>query len=143
MIAGLWLIAVALAFAVAYAMNFYSSTLKLGRALSGVSTGTGYQDAITPPWSSDLALCIYSGQFVLFAVMAWKVGWGSAFGSLAVMYFGAGIAKLMLPKAGSPYFVNLIFRSMMARYADYLRDGDKLRAETMKELLEIAGVFPD
>ena len=143
MTVALWLIAVALAFGFAYTMEFGASTLAMGRELSGESTGTGYQDAITPPWYTKAAMCVYVGALVLFGVMAWQVGWGSALGSLGVIFFGAMIAKRLLPRAGSPHFVNQIVRSMLSRYADYVRDGDTLRAEAMKGLLDAAGLSPD
>lgn len=143
MTVALWLVAVALAFGFAYTMEFGASTLAMGRELSGEASGTGYQDAITPPWYTKLTMCVYAGALLLFGVMAWQVGWGSAFGSLGVIFFGAIVAKRLLPRAGSPHFVNHICRSMLSRYADYVRDGDTIRAEAMKGLLDAAGLSPD
>lgn len=143
MLITLWLIAVILAFGLAYTMQFGASTLAMGRVLSGENTGTGYQDAITPTWYTKLATCVYMGAVILFGVMAWQVGWGSAFGSLGIIFFGTMMAKLVLPQVGSSHFVNQISRSMLSRYANYVREGDTLRAEAMKELLIAAGLFSD
>jgi len=139
----LWVLAVVMAFAFAYALLFTASTHAIGVELSDTDSGTGFQDAITPPWQSNLAIITYVGCLVVVAIMWWQFGWKSGIGSLAVIFFGSMLAKRLLPKPGSNHYRYLIMHSMSNRYADYVRNGDVTRAEAMKYLLVKYGINPD
>lgn len=65
----LWLLVVVLAVGLAYTLQFSSATLAFGRELSGSTTTTGFQDAITPPWQTNLALTVYIGIAVVVISM--------------------------------------------------------------------------
>lgn len=163
----LWLLAVILAFAFAYIMqftgatlsmgrelflgrewtdfdaDFTAATLSMGRELSGTPSPTGFQDAITPPWLTKLTLVVYFGCALVIGFMWWYLGWQSSLGGAAVIFFGGGIAKLLLPKPTGAHYKHLIISSMSSRYADYVRDSDNIRAEAMKHLLAKAGTDVD
>jgi hypothetical protein len=139
----LWLVAVAFAFGFAYTMQFSGVTLQFGRALAGEDSGTGYQDAITPPWQTKLALIVYLGSFTIIGAIWWKLGWASGLGALALILVGSSLAKIVLPKPAGPHYKNLIMQSMCSRYADFVTNGDSMRADAMKELLVRAGINPD
>lgn len=136
----LWLVAVELTFCLAYTILFTGATLHLGRELAGTNSGTGYQNAITPPWQSILALFVYAGCAATIGIIWWKLGWLSGLGSLALIFFGSSLAKLALPKPISNHYKNLIFRSMRSRHADFVKNGDSMRADAMKLLLDQAGI---
>lgn len=138
-----WLLVAVLAVGLAYTLQFSSATLAFGRELSGSTTTTGFQDAITPPWQSCLALTVYIGIAVVVISMWWLLGWISALAGLGAVFIGSFVAKLVLPKSSGPHYRRLILQSMVARYANYVRDGDALRADAMKQLLIRAGVDPD
>lgn len=138
----LFLTSILLAFGLAYTLKIAESALVLGRQLSGEFTGTGYQDAISPPWATKLAMCVYAGMPLLFIFAVATQGWGSAAVTLAIIFLGGWVAGRVLPQASSPHFLGLIHRSMISRYADYVRDGDALRADAMKDLLITAGLLP-
>jgi hypothetical protein len=116
----LWLVAVSFAFGFAYTMQFSGATLQLGRELADTSSGTGYQDAITPPWQTKLALFVYAASVVIIGIICWKLGWASGLGRLVLILFGSSLAKLALPKPTSSHYKGLILRSMCSRYADFV-----------------------
>ncbi len=142
MITLLWIFAGIVSIAFAYSMRFTQATLSYGRSLADTEVGTGVQDAITPPWQTNLAMMTYICFAAVVGVMWWQIGWGSGLGSLALVLFGGGIVGAMLPDKDSSHFRGLIQRSMISRHADFIRDGDKMRAQAMGDLLTRAGIEP-
>ena len=72
--AGLWALVVILTPAFGYTMRFTAATLAVGRDLAGTTSGTGFQDAITPPWETTFALSVYTGIPVVVGLMWWQLG---------------------------------------------------------------------
>lgn len=130
---------VALAFA--YELRFTEATLHMGRTLSGTVSGAGLQDAITPPASSYIAFGVY-GVTLLFIIVGFVLYgflWGIA--AFVGFYVLVGLSRiLLLPGPESPHFRRIVTASMIRRHADYLRDGDQLRASAMADLLRRAGI---
>lgn len=139
----LWILTIVMTFALSYSLQFTGATLAMGRELAETTTGTGFQDAITPPWETKLSLAIYAGCVMVLGVMWWQLGWLSALGGFAVLFLGASVAKFFLPSPTSGHYRTLIIQSMCSRYADFVRDGDALRADAMKQLLIKIGIDPD
>ena len=140
---GLWLLVAVLAVALAYTMQFTTATLTMGRELAGNTTKRGFQDAIAPPWQTNLALVVYVGIPTVAVVMWWRIGWPSALAGMVAIFVGSLVAGFIVPQAPGGHYQRLILQSMIARYANYVRDGDVLRAEAMKQLLTRAGIDPD
>ncbi len=111
--------------------------------LVGTGSSTGFQDAITPSWLPKFSLVVNLGCGVAVGLIWWHLGWLSALGCVAVIWFGGRIAKLVLPKPAGTYYKRLIINDMHSRYADHVRNGDIIRAEAMKDLLARAGVDMD
>ncbi|MBI2865297.1 MAG: hypothetical protein HYX94_12125 [Chloroflexi bacterium] len=86
---------------------------------------------------------VYASIPVLAIVMWWQFGWISALGALVALLIGSSVVKLALPRPSSEHYRRLILRSMCGRYANYVRDGDALRAGAMKDLLNRAGMDLD
>ena len=84
----LWILTIVMTFFLAYSLQFTGATLTMGRELADTTTGTGFQDAITPPLETKLSLTIYAGCVVVLGIMWWQLGWLSALGGVAIMYFG-------------------------------------------------------
>lgn len=139
----LWILCVIMAFAFAYMMQLYSATLALGRELADFSSKTGFQEAVAPPWEAYLMLAVQVVSVAVIGIMWWQLGGLSALGGAAVIFFGASLTKRLLPKPTSAHYIDFITRSMLWRYADYVRDGDTLRASAMKQLLVKAGFDPE
>jgi len=130
--------------ALGYVMRFTQATLAMGRSLSDTGTPTGYQDAITPPRFSRVALAVYvlclGGIICGFWQFGLLTGAGIVVGFLVALVINT---ELLLPKRDSEHFRKVILRSMIARHADYLKSGDALRASAMAMLLERAGIPVD
>ena len=139
----LWIGVLVLALAVAYSLRFTDATLSLGRALSETESGTGYQGAISPPWEVKFGLASYILTLGMIAFSWYAFGIGRAILSLVTFLIALLIFRRLLPGEDSPHFKHLIIGSMASRYANFVRDGDTVRATAMKELLVKAGVPPD
>jgi hypothetical protein len=137
---GLWIGTLALIPLLAYSLQFTEATLLVGRSLSDSDSKTGFQDAITPPWEAKLSLVIYGLTAADFAASWYEFGFGRAALCVIALFVGLLIARRILPKPDSPHFKVVIIRSMSNRYADYVRDGDQVRGNMMKMLLQRAGV---
>ena len=139
----LWFGVVVAAVSLAYNARFSGATLSFGRALSDTSSGTGYQDAVTPPWQTKFVLIVYGLVLAVLALSWYGFGVGRAIATLLVLILGSFVAYFLVPKQDSNHFRRLIIVSMSRRYADYVRDGDSVRADAMKMLLRKAGIDPD
>jgi hypothetical protein len=56
--------------------------------------------------------------------------------ALVALFAGTLAWRRMLPAENSAYFLKFIVGSMSSRYADFVRDGDTVRAAAMKDLLQ-------
>jgi len=138
----MWILAGLIAFPFAYMLQFSAATLLIGRELTPSDSYRGLQDAITPPWQTNLTMLVWATCAAIVGGMWWNLGILSAVGGMALIIFGAVVARQVLPKPTGNHYRGLILRSMISRYADYTRDGDKLRADAIKQLLVLAGVDP-
>jgi len=133
---------VALAFG--YELRFTEATLFIGRALSGTSRGTGCQDAITSPASSYVAFGVYGLALLVLVFGFFQYGFLIGLAALVGFYVLVSLNRiLLLPRRDSPHFLAIVTKSMIRRHADYMRDGDKLRAAAMADLLQRAGISVD
>ena len=132
--------AVVVALALAYELRFTEATLALGRFVAGETEGRGHQDAITPPASSNIGLAIYGLSLGVVVLAFVRFGLLLGIGMIAGFLVVVSIVKTLLPRPGSQHFQRLLIKSMCNRYADYVRDGDKLRAEAMAYMLNKAGL---
>lgn len=124
-----------------YVLEFTGATLAIGRFLGDGSTPRGYQDAVTPPWMTTIALLTYAVTFAGTVYGFWEFGGLTGVGIAIGFLVTTAINKLLLlPKANSQHFRSIIVQSMIYRHANYLKEGDALRATVMGELLEKLGV---
>jgi hypothetical protein len=137
---GLWIGAIICGVGVAYSVTWSGATLAFGLALSTADSKTGYQDAVTPPWTATFSL-LMSAATVAVVVASWWA-FEAYRGGLSVVVFVASVlvSRQILPGEDSFHYKSLIIQSMASRYADYVRDNDKPRAAVMKDLLEKAGI---
>ncbi len=135
----LWGSVVVAACALSYVTQFAGATLSMGRALSESDSGRGFQDAITPPWQTNLALFVHIAVLLILGLVFWKLGWKSGLMALAATFVVSVVVRRFLPSSDGQHFRHLILRSMANRYADYVRNGDTVRADAMKSLLQRAG----
>jgi hypothetical protein len=119
-----------------YLLKPSNACLVMGKAISDVKIGTGFQDAITPPLSVNLRIATFIAIPAVLGYAAYEFGWGTAgiaFG--AFMFVSILVGAVVLPGPESPHFVRLIYGSMVRRYADFEKEGDRVRSAAMKELI--------
>lgn len=114
-----------------------------GKELAGTDNGTGYQDAISPPWQTNFSLVFYIAAPAILGIFWWQLGFIMALAAAVAIFVGLVIVRMLLPRPESNHFKLLILRSMSNRYANFVREGDTVRADAMKSLLVTAGVQPD
>lgn len=129
-----WFFAMALSFA--YTLAFERATLHVGRLLSRTNSGTGAQDAITPPSHTSsahsLAFAWFFGAIWWIFLLGWIAGIAGWLGPL----IAGAIVSGFLPKKDSSFFLQRISRSMFQRRIAYVARGDRLRAEEMSVLID-------
>ena len=130
-----------------YSLAFNRATLAIGKSISTTDSPTGFtaQDAITPPWSTNLAILSYAVSIGVIGYGWYEYGWLAGLGITLGFFFLVPInLVLLLPKSDGEHFRRLILHSMMNRYADYVKSGDQIRASAMSILLEKIGMpLPD
>ena len=115
-------------------IGFRNFNKEIGLELSSSKMGTGYQDAITPPKLNYVSYVFWPlNLFIIFAGFA-------DFGVVGFIILGIFILSnvltgiFILPKLDR-FFLRILFRSMTNRHADYVRDGDDIRADAIKGIL--------
>jgi hypothetical protein len=95
---------------------------------------------VTPPWAATFALLMCATTIAVIVASWWAFGVYRGGLSVIVLVAGVLVSRQILPKENSFHYKRWIIQSMASRYADYVRDNDKLRAAAMKDLLEKAGI---
>ena len=127
--------------AFSYQLRFTEATLHIGRALTGATSGTGLQDAVTPPASAYVAFVVYGLTLLVLAFGFYQYGIVLGFLALVAFVVATSLNRLfLLPRPDSAHFREIVIKSMIRRHANYLRDGDQLRAQAMAEVLTRAGI---
>lgn len=120
----------------AYFGALADACLKIGTGLEGAIEGTtGFQDAITPP-ASTTARMINWLTTLLLATGAWYYFGTTGIAIFLVVRFVASLVSGAVLKVDSPknHFCRSVYSSMANREANYVKEGDTLRAEAMKDL---------
>jgi hypothetical protein len=98
---------VSLAFA--YELRFTEATLHFGRSISKIQEGRGFQDAVTPPFSTNLAIVTYISVALALGFGFYLYGIWLGLAVVAPFYVVVLINRLVLiPKPESSHFRNLI-----------------------------------
>lgn len=126
----------AMAVLVRYFMAETQACLRIGRAISDTGTKTGFQDAVTPPLSSYLALLSYAAALLLVVAQFWMHGVEAGVMSVALggaMMLAVGLT--VIPRLESDFWTRRILASLVRRLANYRRDGDTMRADAAELLV--------
>ena len=117
-------------------IEFRNFNKVVGLELSSSKMGTGYQDAITPPKLNYVSYIFW--PLNIFIIFAGFSDFGSSgFIILGIFIFSAILTWIFICPKLDKFFLKTLFYSMINRHADYVKSGDKLRAEAMKSVLEI------
>jgi hypothetical protein len=116
-----------LSLAFSYELAFTQATLFIGKAISDVPASRGYQDAITPPWSTKVGIATYVACLASIVygwiMFGWLIGLPAAIVFCVAVLFNK---VLLMPKSDSAHFRKIVIHSLINRHADYLKSGDEL-----------------
>jgi len=140
-----WILLYVTSLLFAYETRFTEATLMLGRSISTPEflkiAPTGLQDAITPPHFARLAFAMYLLVIIIVGFGFYEHGLLRGLLFLVVFLFFTLLNwRFLTPKPDGSLYRNLILRSMISRHADYVKNGDSVRADAMAEMLETAGL---
>ena len=120
-----------------YNHNLTQACKIIGVAISDTDSSTGYQDAITPPNSTNIYLATALAIVVVLGYAVYAFGWGTGGIALAVFFFVSALAgATIMPKPQSIHYLKRIYGSMANRYADFQKEGDSVRAVAIKDLID-------
>ena len=133
----------------AYQGALFDATNKLGRAIAHADISM--VDAITPPSSTTYRAMNWTVTMGLVVATALMMGLWAA---VAVYVMRIGVSWIAMSVYVHSYddaggfiraqFARKIYGSLIRRHADYERDGDKMRAEAMADVISrVEKVFDD
>jgi hypothetical protein len=139
-----WLSFIPLAFMASLAAGLagYWFGIRWGEPYPTATPDADFRALLLPPWETNFALVAHIAVLSVLGVVFWKLGWKSGLLAVLVTLVVSIVVRRWLPSPESQHFRHLILRSMSNRYADYIRNGDTVRAHAMKNLLQRAGVHP-
>ena len=122
-------------------LGFINYIKSLGLELSNNKDGTGFQNAITPPWFSILAFSIYGCSIFVIISGFIKYSLTTGFLYLGIYFLTLVIigATLFKPNSLSPLakpFYHIVLNSIVNRHANYTKKNDKIRADAMKIVMD-------
>jgi len=122
-------------------LGFINYTKSLGLELSNNKDGIGFQNAITPPWFSIVALTIYGLSLFVIISGFLKYSLTTGFLYLGIYFLTLVIvgATLFRPNSLSPLakpFYHIVLSSIINRHANYAKKNDKVRADAMKIVID-------
>jgi hypothetical protein len=121
-----------------YNVGLVESCRVVGVNLANLDTKVGYQDAITPPASSLFALATWVVSIIFLVFLFYYFGWRYGFLSIAIYFLFSTIAGAsIIPGPESKHFLGRIYRSLVNRYADYIKSNDTERAAAIKFLIDL------
>jgi hypothetical protein len=99
--------------------------------------GTGFQDAITPPWRAKLFTLLWGAIVATMIVGFYALGVVQGFLIVGLFFIVLSLSGVFLvPKPESRHYLRIISQSLIKRTADYARDGDQMRATAAKEIAD-------
>jgi hypothetical protein len=134
----LYIAAALLGLAFRYQTRITAACRHIAAQLGGDGDSVFYlQNAITPPAAANVTLLTVAAAIGLLSYSGYAFGWATLGGVLAVFYVAGLIGGLtIIPKEDAPHFVKLVYGSMVNRHADFVKNGDTVRAAAIKDLTE-------
>jgi len=120
----------------AYYGALADACLKIGTGLDGASKGTtGFQDAITPPESTNARATNWVLTILMLFVSWYFLGVvGLSYSVIIRLLTSVLVGSGMKSAPPKKHFCRSIYRSMARREADFVKSSDQLRADAMRDL---------
>ena len=135
----LCLLAIVVAIPFALDTSFRNFTKDVGKSISFSTSGTGYQDAITPPqinyisyifWPINIGIVIYG--FFVHGLYGFII--------IGIIFLTSAMVGALIVPSLRKIFLKILSYSMINRVANYKRDNDEIRAQAMQEVLDLFSV---
>jgi len=119
-----------------YFSRFSEATLFYGKKISDTDSKTGYQDAITPPWTVGLTIVSMLLLIIMLLYIWYSYDWIAGVMTIVFFMFSVSMIRILLPKKDSEHFKGLILKSLNARYDKFTSSNDDSRAFASKALID-------
>jgi hypothetical protein len=120
----------------AYFGRFSEAALFYGKKISDTGSETGYQDAITPPWTVGLNIVSMFLPNIMLLYIWYSYDWIAGVMAIVFFMFSVSMIRIFLPKKDGEYFKGLILKSLNTRYDKFLSSNDDSRAFASKLLID-------
>ena len=120
----------------AYFGRFSEATLFYGNKISDTDSKTGYQDAITPPWTVGLTIASMLLPIIMLFYIWYSYDWVAVVMTIVFFMFTVTMIRITLPKKDGKYFKSLILKSLNTRYDKFVSNEDNSRAFASKALID-------
>ena len=120
----------------AYFGRFSEATLFYGKKISDTDSKTGYQDAITPPWTVGLTIVSMLLPIIMLLYIWYSYDWIAGVITIVFFMFSVSMIRIFLPKKDGEYFKGLILKSLNTRYDKFASSNDDSRAFASKLLID-------
>ena len=120
----------------AYTRAFQKSTLHWGRRLSTSESGTGLQDAITPPAQTLRNIASLILHIAVLSGGLYYLGWLAGIGLFVGTFLLGAVFGAMMPSPESRFFIGSIVRSLADRRKKFQAQNDSLRLEAIDQVIE-------
>lgn len=122
-----------------FELNSARAAYLIGEEIGGPAGARHIQDAVTPPLSANLGILIQLSFLACIVAGFFVHGWVIGLVLIPTSILALGVVKKILPSPQGAFYRGIIVRSMMARYADFVKGGDTIRANAMKDLIQRLG----
>ena len=119
----LCLLAIVVAIPFALDTSFRNFTKDVGKSISFSTSGTGYQDAITPPQINYISYIFWPINIII-----------------GIIFLTSAMVGALIVPSLRKIFLKILSYSMINRVANYKRDNDEIRAQAMQEVLDLFSV---
>ncbi|GEM_PF-1596326 len=129
-----YILAIIMAIAFRYNLQMNGMTLTIGKLLSDTDSPTGFQDAITPPEHTNFTLLTWVSIVILISTASYFSGAGIA--TFAIFTLTSILTGIFLQDKTKEHCTLRIYKSMVRRYADFIRNNDTVRAAALYALID-------
>lgn len=117
-----------------FGLGLTQGCLYVGKVISDSGSKTGYQDAVTPPFSTKFMLALYVLIPATFIFAFWYFGAVAGVIAMVEFVFVTVLTGVLLPKSDAAFWVRTIYASLARRSANYAKKNDHMRSEAARSL---------
>ena len=125
-----------------YALGLVKSCLVIGKKidtqkLTNNLTKNGYQDSLTPPISSRIGIINFVLILITFGVLWYEYSINEFGVGIVILLSCTMLSRIYVPSPESNHYKRIIFSSIYNRYANYVKEGDIIRAKAAIDIMDL------